>query len=124
MPRAWRAAAMARASSWRRDHSTRSQPSVPADPTKVIEWRVSGVASRRGKREVERVTSRIGLFLPAMGYGGNAGVPCLYRLRTASELLVAPDRCRGVVEEARAGQCRGGSGGGRRRERFRVVVAA
>ena len=62
---------MARASSWRRDHSTRSQPSAPADPTKVIEWRVSAVASRRGKRDVERVTSRIGLFLPPTGYGGN-----------------------------------------------------
>jgi len=66
---------MARASSWRRDHSTRSQPSAPADPTKVIEWRVSAVASRRGKREVERVTRRIGPFLPEMGYGGNAAVP-------------------------------------------------
>ena len=62
---------MARASSWRRDHSTRSQPSAPADPTKVIEWRVSAVASRRGKRDVERVTRRIGPFLPEIGYGGN-----------------------------------------------------
>ena len=69
-PRAWRAAAMPRASSWRRDHSTRSQPSAPADATKVIARRVSAVASSRGRSEADWLTKRIGPFLPGMGLPG------------------------------------------------------
>ena len=64
MPQACRAAAMPRAPSWRRDHSTRSQPSAPADAMKVIARCVSAVASSRGRSEADWLTNRIDRSYP------------------------------------------------------------
>ena len=65
IPRAWSTVAIARASSWRRDHSTRTVGCfAPAEPTKVTAGGVGG----RFRRAPRRTASGLGLVGRREGY--------------------------------------------------------
>ena len=95
-PRAWSAAAMPRASSWTRDHSTRSAASVPppADPTNVTVAAPSAAVSRRETTEGITPLTRVGP--PGLPVGSAPRVPvgdALHR-RAHRGLEVGARRCR------------------------------